>query len=83
MNVLTLADWLRKAEPIERDMLAGTVGTTVNYLYHLAGGHGMPSIGLASRISYTTYVFAAGDEIGDECYLIGPGHVMVHTFYDE
>ena len=83
MKVLTLADWLRAAEPVERDMLAGTVGTSVNYLYHLAGGHGMPSMRMAHAISATTYVFGTTDPLNGDVYLIGPGQVPVHSFYDE
>jgi hypothetical protein len=77
MHVVTLAEWLRAAEPIERDMLAGTVGTSVNYLYHLAGRHGAPSLGLAGRIAQTTFAFA------EEPDPIGPGTVPLYSFYDE
>ncbi len=77
MHVVTLAEWLRAAEPIERDMLAGTVGTSVNYLYHLAGKHGMPSVSMAGRISQTTFAFA------EEPDTIGPGTVPLYCFYDE
>jgi hypothetical protein len=77
MHVLTLADWLRGASPEERDMLAGTVGTSVNYLYHLAGKHGRPSLRLAGRIAETTRAFA------EEPDPIGPGSVPLYCFYDD
>ena len=77
MNVVTLAEWLRAAEPVERDMLAATVGTSVNYLYHLAGGHGMPSMSMAYRIAQTTAAFAAEPDP------IGPGCVSAVTFNRE
>lgn len=79
MTVLTLADWLRGAAPEEREMLAGTIDTSVNYLYHLAGGHGRPSLGLLGRIVQASTAFATPDESG---VTIGPGAVDALSFHD-
>lgn len=35
----TLSEWLRAATPEERQELADSCGTGVNYLYQIAGGH--------------------------------------------
>lgn len=52
-----LAEWLRKATPDERTRMATLAGTTVSYLYQLAGGHrGVPKSDLAFSIEDATFV---------------------------
>lgn len=47
---MQLREWLRGATENERDALAKGAGTSVAYLWQLAGGHRKASIELASRL---------------------------------
>lgn len=48
----TLADWLKHASPDDRLEVATSCGTTVNYLYQIAGGHvKSPGVVLAAGLS--------------------------------
>lgn len=54
-NDSPLALWLRAADASERERCARLAGTTVNYLYALAGGHReVPKANLAFNIEDAT-----------------------------
>lgn len=57
MKSQKLSDWLKLAEPMQRYDLAVNAGTSVAYLYHIAGGHtGNISLKLALAIERETTV---------------------------
>ncbi len=51
---MTLQEWLRQNPHPERLELAKKVGTTVAYLYKLAGGHGKAGWSICPRIEQAT-----------------------------
>lgn len=50
----TLKAWLKDHSPDERQHLADAVGSSVGYLYQLAGGHRQPSLQMALDIERHT-----------------------------
>lgn len=51
---MNLADWLRAVKDPERQRVAKAAGTTVEYLYVVAGGHRRPSPKLARKLAEAT-----------------------------
>lgn len=51
---MKLADWMRNHSADERLSLAKKCGTSVGYLYKLAGKHGTPSLVMAKKIELHT-----------------------------
>lgn len=51
---MTLADWLREATDSQRAKAAEKAGTSVGYLYLLAGGHRRASTDLAKKLEKAT-----------------------------
>lgn len=49
-----LANWLRAASADQRERAATLAGTTVNYLYQIAGGNREPLVNLAFGIEDAT-----------------------------
>ena len=51
---MNIQDWLRAATPDEKEWLAVQCGTSLAYLYQLAGLHRLPSPVLAAAIEKAT-----------------------------
>ena len=51
---MTLDEFLKEADADERTRVADAAGTSVAYLYQIAGGHRRPSTDLAKKISAAT-----------------------------
>lgn len=51
---MQLAHYMRIARPRERERLARDCGTTVGYLYQIAGGHRRAGVRLALRLEQAT-----------------------------
>lgn len=67
--ITPLSHWLRAATAAERTRMAELAGTTVNYLYQLAGcSRSVPKADLAFRIEEATKVVHA--EVGDRLPII-------------
>ncbi|WP_325435601.1 hypothetical protein [Pseudomonas nitroreducens] len=49
-----IKEWLTSASEEERKRVAGAAATSVAYLYQLAGGHRLASLGLANRLCEAT-----------------------------
>lgn len=47
----TLKEWLRESTPEERKRVAKESGTSVAYLYQIAGKHRTPSLKLIARLN--------------------------------
>ncbi|MCP1446421.1 transcriptional regulator with XRE-family HTH domain [Pseudomonas sp. GGS8] len=45
-----MQEWLKKATAKERDQVAAEAGTSVGYLYQIAGGHRKPSLELSKKL---------------------------------
>lgn len=45
-----MQEWLKKATAPERDRVAAEAGTSVGYLYQIAGGHRNPSLELSKKL---------------------------------
>ncbi|MNC54527.1 hypothetical protein D3C75_1040130 [compost metagenome] len=46
--------WLKKATATERSRVAAKAGTSVGYLYQIAGGHRRPSLELSKKLRDAT-----------------------------
>jgi transcriptional regulator with XRE-family HTH domain len=46
--------WLKKANATERSQVAAKAGTSVGYLYQIAGGHRRPSLELSRKLRNAT-----------------------------
>jgi DNA-binding transcriptional regulator YdaS (Cro superfamily) len=51
---MNLRDWLNSVDSTERERVAGAAGTSVGYLWQLAGTHRKPSTDLAKAIEAAT-----------------------------
>lgn len=49
-----MQEWLKKATASERDRVAAAAGTSVGYLYQIAGGHRKPSLELSKKLQAAT-----------------------------
>lgn len=49
-----MQEWLKKATTPERDRVAAEAGTSVAYLYQIAGGHRNPSLELSKKLQAAT-----------------------------
>lgn len=53
---MTLRDWIRATTPSARRLVCGEIGTTMDYLWQIAGGHSRPSVHLSLAIERATGV---------------------------
>ncbi|MCE3025758.1 hypothetical protein [Salinicola sp. DM10] len=50
-----LQDWLKRTTAEERETLAANAGTSVGYIWQLAGGHRKASLGMAKRLQEASF----------------------------
>ena len=65
---MTLREWLRQNPYPVRLKMANKVGTTVAYLYKLAGGHGRPGWSICPRIEQATQGQVTRHELRPDIY---------------
>lgn len=53
---MTLRDWIKRTPPAERARICSKIGTTMDYLWQIAGGHSRPGVRLSLLLEAETGV---------------------------
>lgn len=65
---MTLREWLQINSKEERNRVAMNAGTTVPYLYKLAGGHGKAGWAICSKIEQATGGLVSRHDLRPDIY---------------
>jgi DNA-binding transcriptional regulator YdaS (Cro superfamily) len=64
---MILKEWLAQADPVQRLAVAKAAGTSIGYLYQLAGGHRRSSADKAIAIEHATMGLVPRESISHAC----------------
>ena len=65
---MNMKQFLNQASPDGREVLAMTIGTTVAYLYQIAGGHSRPGALLCRQIETATHGLVTAEELRPDIF---------------